>query len=546
MSPVYRGERNQFSFHGEAGFGGYLDYISTVTDTGGASTTLSSAAPAGSRSITVASAAGYVATDYVQVGTAANGNAELRRVQRVVGSVIYLDYPLGFHHASADTVDEKTIDGTLAGNSFATFLPGVYESVSTPDMQAEFTPHWLLGTASNRNPYITYRGAQAFVGGLPNFILLNGFPLRFGLGQVTTVASAVTANTTTLSGAHAKGQRVLTLAAAGGLTNGSFIEIDRGGTNPEVRQIISGGGTTTVILNYPIMIAHATGLTVTEVNTSGVTYTHTIAETVDLDSMTWHLLMRDSGGTVANDFIRRWVGGKVNRMVLSADERGVLRCSWDDVIFQDLVHNQQNATGITGDITKYSGGLIAPTGVGTAIPHSGGALGTATFPTNQPYYFSQGAITLFGVTIARIRNFRIEVDNNLDPRYYVRDQATERIPTEIIEQRRQYRMSATIAMEDSPAATATTRTLFKELILEGNYTAGFTGFDISLVFTRGTGDTLTITIPPSAAATGGDAQGAFFVRAQHPVTPESPVQVQGDIIFRSMRISAVDAMGVYP
>ena len=96
------------------------------------------------------------------------------------------------------------------------------------------------------------------------------------------------------------------------------------------------------------------------------------------------------------------------------------------------------------------------------------------------------------------------------------------------------------------SASATTRSLFKELLLEGNYGSGMAGFDISLVFTRGTSDTITVTIPHSTAATGGDAQGAYITRASHEIGTEAPIQVEVEMMVRAMQIVVVDSVPVYP
>lgn len=564
MCPVYLHTQATLSFASEPGHGGYLDSIEIVTDTADWTALINLAAnlPAGSRSVTFDTASGTLAVgNYIALGATATGSQEIRKISSLgtyngtaATGTVYLDYPTGFFHADNEVLDEKTVNSANVptGNSFLTFLPGVYETITVPDQQNEITPHYFLGTASRRNPYIYLRGRQAFEGSLPNFILLNGFPLRFPFGRVRTVATAVSGGSSTNSAATNRGQRTLPITDGTNFANGDLIEIERGGTNPEVRQIISGAGgigAQTFILNYPLMLTHANGLTVSEA-TSGTTFTHTIIEDNELDSISWHVLFRDTGETAANDIIRRYVGGLVGRATIGAREGELLMMSWDSVPFLDMVHNQPFHSSIGGgttEITKSSQGLIAPTGIGGSIPHSGGALGTATYPTTEPYYFSQGTLSFFGQTLARIRDFRIDVNNNLDPRYYIRDDGTTRIPAEIQEQRREYRMTATIALPDSIAATATTRTLFKELILEGNYGSGMNGMNIVLTFTRGTSDTITITIPSGGAAgTGGDAQGAFILTAAHDITADSPISVPVNITFRNISTVVVDSIGTYP
>lgn len=581
MPPIFRADQSTLSIASEPGAGGYLDYISAINDAGDWTALIDIAAglPAGSRSVTFDTASGTLAVgNYISLGAIATGNQELRRIASLgtyngtnATGTVYLDYPTGFFHANNEALDEKvsTIDTTinqltgLTGNSLITFLPGVWESVTVPELRPEITPYYFMGTSSDRNFTVAYRGRQAFTGGLDNFILLNGYALRFPLGTVATTGTDVGGGGgSTLSGAHNKGQRTILVTDGVNYDNGDYIQIDTG-NSAEVRQIISGAGANglaeTFVLNYPLMIAHSTGVALNEVTSP---YTHTIYESFDLDSMSWNIHVRDSSETRTNDFLRRYVGGKVNRATISAAEGETLRMSFDETIFLDMVHNQLYHSSIGGGTTfieKSSAALIDPTaeaiavasasrGVGGDVPHSAGALGIATYPTNEPYYFSQGTISLFGITFARIRNFRLDINNNLEPRYYIRDLATDRTPFEILEQRREYKMDATIATEDAIGSNATTRTLFKELILEGNYGSGMNGINITLTFTRGTNDSIVFTIPVGGAAgTGIDANGAFVINAPHNiVVGENPIQVPVEILFRNMRVVCTDSQGIFP
>jgi hypothetical protein len=300
------------------------------------------------------------------------------------------------------------------------------------------------------------------------------------------------------------------------------------------------------------MIAHDDGVATYEA--SGV-YTHTMQEDAKLPTMTWNVLMRDSDETADNDFIRRYVGGICNRATLSGAEGEMLRYSWDDVQFMDLVHNQTRHSSVTGDsatadiVKNSSNMLLSPLGIGADMPNSSGAFGAPTYPTTEPYYFSQGSLTFFGVEFARIVNFSLEISNNVEAKYYVSDTGGKRIPSEFIEKNREYRMSVAIALPDSFSSSSTTKSLWKELILEGNYRGNgvqaLMGFDLSLTFTRDTNETITITSPSSNASTSFDSQGCFFSRATHNIDQESPLQVDGEIIMRDCKVVVVDAIPVY-
>ena len=564
--PIYRHDQARLSIGSESGLAAYAELIDTTTDAGGVSTSLTGDHAAGSRSLTVASNADFAVGNYVLIEVAGLDHTEIRRVVGLSGTtILLLDYPTGFYHLGGVNIDRRTNAAptgttytsttTAGGINFATFLPGVYETITTPDLTPELLPQYFLKTTGDRNWGYMYRGRQTFSGSLPNLILLNGYPLKYPFGRVATTGTDVGGGGgSTISSATFVGRRNIPVTDRLNYANGDFIQIDTG-NNSEVRQIISGAGAGagTFVLNYPLLIAHASGVVLNEVTSP---YTHTIIEDADLPSMSWHLSMRDTGETAANDFIRRFVGGVCNRATLSANEGELLRFSLDEVQFIDLVHNQTRHSGVTGDsstadiMAKSSNMLLAPLGIGGDMPHSAGLLAAPSYPTTEPYYFSQGNISIFGITFARIRNFRLDINNNTEPRYYIRDLGTERTPIDIQEQRREYTLTATIAMEDSVAASATTRTLWKELILEGAYTGTGTsalqGFDMTLTFTRGTNDDIVITSPPLAATTAFERQGCFFRRAQNSIETESPVQVEGEIIMRSLSVVIRDALGVYP
>jgi hypothetical protein len=304
-------------------------------------------------------------------------------------------------------------------------------------------------------------------------------------------------------------------------------------------------------------------------------YQHDIYESVDLDTVSWNVHLRDSAETLNKDFNRRYFGGHVGSTTVSADEGGLLTASWDSVTFRDMVHNQKSHSGFSGagGVPGYSL-MQSITSSDVGVPLSGGtwssnidSLSAGGFPTTEPYYFSQGSLSLFGVEFARVRSFSISINNGEEARYYIGGQGKgtrrHRGPSEIREMQREYSMSATIALPDShvgdgvPSGTAdTTKRLFTELLLEGDYGAtssSMTGFDVVLTFTRGTNDTMTFTVPGSSggsssgsSAAGGGKQGAFIRSAPHTLSGDNPFQVDVDILFRNMDIRIRDQEPYYP
>lgn len=535
---VYRNDQVDFSFAAEAGLGGYLEpNVADDESSSPLSTTLDLVALPGARTIGVASTSNLAALDYIRIGAEGTDSVEVRQVASFnADDNATLTAPIGYYHAVGETVVEQDANSGILQNlnkdahtsHHMRFTPGVWESIELPDPALELEGRYFLGTASKRNFYSAYKGQQSFSGTLSNFELLNGYPLRFPIGSVATTATDKgSGGGSTTAGITYKGQYELDVADATGYGADDYIQIGTGATS-EVRKV-TRVSSNNIHIDYPVMFEHAAGETCNEVIAP---YTHTITETVELDGVSWTIKNTDSGETTANDWVRRYFGGKIGQSTLTAEEGGTLRMSWESAPFMDMQHNQKDSSAHSPLVSKFSDS-IQPV--------------TVEFPTTQPYYFSQGAIKLFGETFARITNFTINVNNNLEPRYFIRNDGSERTPSAIFEGRREYSMTATIVLPDSLAETATTRTLFKELLAEGDYGSGMIGFDIELVFTRtATTDLMTLTIPPSTAAVGGNAQGAFIRSSNTSVSTDNPVSTEVDILFRSMKAVIVDSEPVYP
>ena len=137
--------------------------------------------------------------------------------------ILYFDRPLGFNHYPTDegVANGASGDLTYTGNhnqfahSYATpafsnygniallqgadnrgatvhrkyinIVPGVYETVDTPDFTPTLEPRYFLGTTANRNFNGMYAGQQSYMGALNGLILTNGFPLRFAIGKDTPI-----------------------------------------------------------------------------------------------------------------------------------------------------------------------------------------------------------------------------------------------------------------------------------------------------------------------------------------------------------------------
>ena len=597
---VYRSDQAQLTFATEAAQGADPELIEGTLTGSGATAALTADHAAGSRSISIDGVANtFVIGDFIRIGTLAGSAAatiiehELRRIEIMDSAggnstnTLTLDRPTAFFHANNEEVKEcAAVGGDATRNDqgkMITWIPGVYETVDTPDPEMSHEGRRFLGTASNRNWSVAYPGQQTLTGSVSGIILLNGWPLRYPLGSVVTTPSSTAGGSLTLGAAATKGDVYVTLSGSTGLAVGDLLNIDDGSTTvSEVRRLITNPAGVVWKLNSPLQFDHANSASVDEVS-AGATYTHSIKEKVDLDTVSWHVHMKESSETAANNFDRRYVGGMIGSATIAAEEGGMVTMSWDTVNFLNMAHNQANQLTV-GASSLYTGASVVANMPRYAVmqsidsddigPSAYGASGTpgandgSGYPNTQPYYFSQGSIKFFGQEFARVRSFSISIANGEEPRYYLgRQGARARGPYEIREGPREYSMSATLVLPDASVASAASAAnasldgaleLFRQLLLEGDY-AGSTaataraGFTASLRFDRGADDYIIIDIPgsttagtPTAGSNQLNSQGIFINTAPHGLTTDNPFQVDADMIFRGLQITIKDSEPVYP
>ena len=583
---VFRSDQAQLTFAVEAAQGGDPEFIEGTS--GSASTTLSAAHNAGSRTITVASATGFVVGDTVRIGDVSGATTtdehEARKIELIDGATFVLDRPTAFYHPSgAAAVEITAIGGDATRNDkakFVSWIPGVYETIDTPDPEMSMEGRRFLNTLSKRNWSVAYPGQQTLTGSVSDILLLNGWPLLFPIGKVTTTPASAGSGSATLGAAAKKGDVYITLSSSHGISADTTVAIYDSSANTnnatkttEVRRIDSFPSTNVAKLNYPLSFDHANGVNVKTHSSAPTYWEHEIIETTDLDTVSWHVHMLDSAET--NTFDRRYVGGMIDSTTISAEEGGIVSMSWDGVNFLNMVHNQKNQTdvgtnlyngaSITHNMPRY--GLMQPIDaqdVGMPSQTAGAANAGTGYPSTQPYYFSQGTIKFFGTEFARVRSFSLSIGNGAEPRYYIGRQGNRaRGPYEIREGQREYSMSATISLPDSAAPDATDQDtameLFKQLLLEGDYGTGSKGMSCQLRFDRGTDDYIIIDIPYQHYASGGiaagtagstasgiDTGGLYINTAAHNVTTDNPMQIDADMMFRNLRIVVRDNEAFYP
>ncbi|AGM11211.1 minor tail protein [Haloarcula hispanica tailed virus 2] len=146
-------------------------------------------------------------------------------------------------------------------------------------------------------------------------------------------------------------------------------------------------------------------------------------------------------------------------------------------------------------------------------------------PDQDPWLFSDAdsQLSLFGSSFARFMDFTLSIENNLEEGRYIVDDASTpsgdaKDPFEITYGNVDYELSATITIEDN--------SLYNELV---NPTDG--GFTATMAFSRGNGDTITVT-----------ANNCNFTEGAHPIPGESgKVEVEVTMIPESLTITVEDS-----
>ena len=373
------------------------------------------------------------------------GPKEIRRVVAGFGTdTITVDTPFGFPHpavaAAANIVEymNTTADGTADPvqtddtGKFITWLPGVYESVDCPDPDQAFEPRYILGSLTKRNFYSMYAGQETLTGSMGGMIMLNGFPLRFPIGKVVTtpvvvaqtshghadhgnwnLASDQKAGQTTIhldqdSGSSqtlaANKYILFGVASSGTVPTGSTHVTDSTATY-EIRKTVTSTGSIaddgvgSVQIWPPLSFDHNDDDEIYTIEVNDTTeFLHTIFEEVALTPITWNVSIVDDANT--NIWQRRYVGGKVGSMSLSAESGGLLTGGWDGVNFLDMVHNVKSHPSLPANqpMPRYTSmQSITSDKVGT-FPSSGT---TFNRPATAPYYFSNGIVKMLSPSVGQ-------------------------------------------------------------------------------------------------------------------------------------------------
>ena len=152
-----------------------------------------------------------------------------------------------------------------------------------------------------------------------------------------------------------------------------------------------------------------------------------------------------------SNFITNYKGCKVSRFTISLEEGSPVTYNYD-FIAQDMRHNigEDVTTGTAVETARYAALGVAAGNTVDIQPMR------VSRVTEQPYFFTGAEIKFHGVAFARLRSLTINVDNALDPRYYVTQSAgatathnDRQILYEILEGRRTITLSGSVDLDDT-------------------------------------------------------------------------------------------------
>lgn len=261
-------------------------------------------------------------------------------------------------------------------------------------------------------------------------------------------------------------------------------------------------------------------------------YRHYIVERSELPSFTLEGVLFNTSGNVSHYLVRRARGCKVSRATISAEEGGVVRVSLDEILAKGARHNSSSVSGEAGtNNTPYRDYLGYHTNLAWGSTEQPidilmGNTSGRSLENMDIYKFSEGRIeiyrpnasnlpdtpagadaqngnTLETTTLARIRSFRLTVNNNITANYWINNlnrQATngpdnngtsivelrdddlsavligQQHPTALVEGSREYELEMVIAVPD--------QYIYERLVSEGKFGREKRGFGIRLRLER--------------------------------------------------------------
>lgn len=288
-------------------------------------------------------------------------------------------------------------------------------------------------------------------------------------------------------------------------------------------------------------------------------YTHTIpgtSATTSLPSLRVVATYYDDAGV--SGLCRWFTGGKVNRATYHCEEGGMLMMSLDELLFN----------GIYFDIAGANTDLLVSPYWDTQTEYqlfnypTTITAGAVVYPL-EPFYFSECEVkfklvryinattaTLAEYEAPTINSFRLEVNNNITPKYYLSDlggQNDAHGPYQLLEGHQDIRLGMNVELADY-ATGINKDDFFINLLRQGRETASSVytyvkGLAVQITFTRANDASSYIRFQLPSDYTPGiglDEQGGLLVRAPHNILTEGLVTVPIEIMCRNMGVVISD------
>ena len=263
--------------------------------------------------------------------------------------------------------DEVTFGTDPAG---AALYVGIVGAHDFPDPKKTWNK--IPSRGSGRKPYTIASGRSTLRGSLP-LTMINPKMLVYLMGQCSDDGATKTLTTTLASPYTAGGASVVVGVTT--YANGDYIEVGVG-ANPEIRQVASGGASTTLTLDKPMRRDHASGATCNKV-TGAITHTFVHRDGL-LPSFTW-----EEGMVNSTNLIKVATGCRVDGAELSMEEGGQMLGKFD-------IAAQAATTG---------------------------TLSTLTVPSTEPYSNEHASFNLYGSAFADVSKWSINYKNNIKEVY---------------------------------------------------------------------------------------------------------------------------------
>lgn len=303
---------------------------------------------------------------------------------------------------------------------------GLVNTFTPPTVEVEMK-QLNLAAAGGRNFDYQYKGAETVSGGSMDISLNNGSWLYYALGKLSFTLSGT--HTSNLTGAGGEN------AVAFNTTANRIVRSYEHNNYPEINDGSGGDLATSTLSLYN--------------NTDMFNYTFTEADDDVLPSFALDVVYRKSGQTNATDiddltphqnmYNVLFTGCQVNSLALNFEEGQELKGTIE-LVSRSAFDPPSNYVPL--------GGNASLSALNNAADGRGMVNYSATKEDNYPFLFSDGAIKVFGQTMARVKGGSLTINNNLQPQRFI-GQYNRKITSAHLPGQRTYEIALTMLITDT-------------------------------------------------------------------------------------------------